>query len=170
MKKCKYCGKTDINKLCKDKRESEGVINVCYACKHKKAKETDPNYMQKKLDWKKTEKGRLATKRHNHTESHRVILRDVKAKRRVREGMIMGSEIDQMKWFYSAAKKISMLRGKQYDVDHVYPLSKGGDHSLDNVQLLEHGLNTIKNDKLDTGITGCKYYALKNALSHVGEI
>jgi predicted ATP-binding protein involved in virulence len=32
MISCKYCGETDINKLCKDKRKKDGVIKCCYKC------------------------------------------------------------------------------------------------------------------------------------------
>lgn len=39
--------------------------------------------------------------------------------------------------------------GKRYpSIDHVYPLSKGGVHSWDNVKLAHHYCNAIKNDKV----------------------
>ena len=33
-------------------------------------------------------------------------------------------------------------------IDHVYPLSKGGNHTWDNVKLAHHYCNTLKNDKV----------------------
>lgn len=33
-------------------------------------------------------------------------------------------------------------------IDHVYPISKGGQHSWDNVRLAHHYCNTLKNDKV----------------------
>lgn len=39
--------------------------------------------------------------------------------------------------------------GKTYpSIDHVFPLSKGGLHSWDNVKLAHHYCNTIKSDKV----------------------
>lgn len=39
--------------------------------------------------------------------------------------------------------------GKMYpSIDHVYPLSKGGDHTWGNVKLAHHYCNTLKNDKV----------------------
>lgn len=43
----------------------------------------------------------------------------------------------------------AFIVGKDYpSIDHVYPISKGGEHSWDNVRLAHHYCNTIKNDSL----------------------
>lgn len=41
-----------------------------------------------------------------------------------------------------------IVGGNYPSIDHVYPLSKGGLHSWDNVKLAHHYCNTIKNDKV----------------------
>lgn len=43
----------------------------------------------------------------------------------------------------------NFIVGKRYpSVDHIYPLSKGGSHSWDNVALAHHYCNTLKRDKV----------------------
>lgn len=43
----------------------------------------------------------------------------------------------------------SFIVGYNYpSIDHIFPLSKGGQHSWDNVKLAHHYCNTIKNDKV----------------------
>ena len=50
---------------------------------------------------------------------------------------------------YRKDEKGNFISGKTYpSIDHVYPLSKGGVHSWDNVRLAHHYCNTIKNDKV----------------------
>ena len=50
---------------------------------------------------------------------------------------------------YSRDEKGSFIVGKNYpSIDHVYPLSKGGSHSWDNVKLAHFYCNTIKSDKV----------------------
>lgn len=38
------------------------------------------------------------------------------------------------------------LTRKNISVDHITPISKGGDNSVSNIQLVTHKANTIKND------------------------
>lgn len=43
----------------------------------------------------------------------------------------------------------NFIVGKRYpSIDHVFPLSKGGVHSWDNVKLAHHYCNSVKNDKV----------------------
>lgn len=43
----------------------------------------------------------------------------------------------------------NFIVGSMYpSIDHVYPISKGGAHSWDNVKLAHHYCNTLKNDKV----------------------
>ena len=50
---------------------------------------------------------------------------------------------------YSRDEKGSFIAGKNYpSIDHVYPLSKGGLHTWNNVRLAHFYCNTIKSDKV----------------------
>ena len=49
----------------------------------------------------------------------------------------------------SVDKNGNFIVGKRYpSIDHIYPLSKGGSHSWDNVALAHHYCNTLKSDKV----------------------
>lgn len=50
---------------------------------------------------------------------------------------------------YSTDEKGNFIVGPLYpSIDHVYPISKGGSHTWDNVKLAHHYCNTIKSDKV----------------------
>jgi hypothetical protein len=170
-KYCKLCGETDLDRLCKNKRVPLGVDNICYKCHYIRNRIT---MLTGSKNRGKTESVREYQREYSRTETGRVVrLNNNKihiAKIRGGRSLMGLSDRECMRRFYNAAKKVSIVQGKQYDVDHIYPLSQGGDHSLDNVQLLEHILNLNKSDRLDSGIVGCSYKALKNGLSQLGKV
>jgi len=46
-------------------------------------------------------------------------------------------------------KNSVFIAGERYpSIDHVYPISKGGTHTWDNVKLAHRGCNAVKNDKI----------------------
>lgn len=60
---------------------------------------------------------------------------------------ICGEECDYND--YRRDEKGSFIVGGNYpSIDHIYPLSKGGKHSWENVKLAHHYCNTLKNDKV----------------------
>lgn len=46
---------------------------------------------------------------------------------------------------YLTGEKIDYHNGKTYQLDHVHPISKGGLSNLDNLQLINPSINTMKN-------------------------
>ncbi len=53
-----------------------------------------------------------------------------------------------IKAVYRAAAKRTEVLGWNYEVDHVWPLSRGGTHTFLNLQVLTEEENLAKNDKL----------------------
>ena len=50
---------------------------------------------------------------------------------------------------YAIDKEGNFITGKLYpSLDHIIPVSKGGTHTWDNVQLAHHYCNSIKNDNV----------------------
>lgn len=65
--------------------------------------------------------------------------------------------LDIVKEIYYIRDIITRFKGEQYHVDHIIPLSKGGLHYEDNLQILKASINRSKSDKLDYEANGiCK--------------
>jgi 5-methylcytosine-specific restriction endonuclease McrA len=61
--------------------------------------------------------------------------------------LLMPSEMAAIAQLYFTASKLTRETGIAYEVDHIRPLSKGGEHALYNLQILEASLNRSKKDK-----------------------
>lgn len=56
---------------------------------------------------------------------------------------------------YVIAERISRCTGIQHEVDHVWPLSKGGSHCHRNLQVIPAALNRRKSARLDFDLPSC---------------
>ena len=63
--------------------------------------------------------------------------------------VISAEEKELMVSFIAAAKELSTLTGIAFEVDHIHPLSKGGEHRLANLQCITAADNRVKNDKIN---------------------
>ena len=57
-------------------------------------------------------------------------------------------EKERIELMYIICKEISIISGVEYHVDHVHPLSKGGSHTLDNLQIMKAEDNLRKGAKV----------------------
>jgi 5-methylcytosine-specific restriction endonuclease McrA len=57
---------------------------------------------------------------------------------------------------YRAASLLTILSKKQHVVDHIWPISKGGCHHQDNLQIITSVLNSSKRSKLHHNIPDAK--------------
>ena len=56
-------------------------------------------------------------------------------------------DFDKIISMYKICKKMNTLKSREYVVDHIKPLSKGGQHHQDNLQILPYHLNATKHKK-----------------------
>lgn len=63
--------------------------------------------------------------------------------------IISAEERELMVSFLMAARTLSETTGIAFEVDHIIPLSKGGAHSLANLQCITEADNRAKKDSLD---------------------
>ena len=120
---CTGCGAelpATLDYFYRDRRGKFGVHTFCMACQNKKLKE-----------YSKTPKGR-------------AVLKNARAKRRTQTRT-------QTQFFWTANKnlidQIYLVCPKGYEVDHMVPLSKGGDHHESNLCYLPGKVNNSKNDR-----------------------
>lgn len=64
---------------------------------------------------------------------------------------------DYEKWIVQLYYKLSNILGENWHVDHIIPLSKGGKHHPDNLQLLLKTINLKKHNSLNFKIPSSSY-------------
>ena len=78
------------------------------------------------------------------------------AKRRAshKDATTFMTEDDQQRldYLYWLARDLGITSGLKYHVDHVKPLSKGGSHHPDNLQILPAHINIFKGNREDLGL------------------
>ena len=57
--------------------------------------------------------------------------------------------------FYEMADRVGKCLGVAFEVDHIHPLSKGGSHCAENLQLLPKYWNLRKGDRLNFQLPSC---------------
>lgn len=125
-------------KLCND------ANNVYKRVYNKKLREENKEYSeacrQNKRDYRQTERGK-------------ALYRSMNALRRKRKILQVPEKCD-----HSLLRIIYENCPEGYQVDHIIPLSLGGEHSPDNLQYLPTKINRLKSNKIDYD---CKLYILK---------
>jgi len=58
------------------------------------------------------------------------------------------ANLDVIESIYKMCRRRSQVEGIQYEVDHIIPLSKGGLHHEDNLQIITAHQNRVKSAKL----------------------
>jgi 5-methylcytosine-specific restriction endonuclease McrA len=54
----------------------------------------------------------------------------------------------KLTWFYEEAKRLTQITGVKHEVDHIIPVSKGGLHHQNNLQILPWFENRVKGAKI----------------------
>lgn len=159
MKKCGKCKKLKSNDYFhRSNRTKDGL---CWACK-KCESERILAYYHKRM---KEEGFRIKERKRKLEEYYENPLKDrIKcAKRNAMKLNQTPSDADhtRIENLYLWAEVFGLLDGKKYHVDHIIPLSKGGLHHEDNLQILEATQNLRKHNKTDADIMGFSYHTLR---------
>ena len=123
----------------KNKFGYNGLDSKCKSCKIAYA-----------TNWNKVSpKRRAIARKNNHLESSRSrkAAHCSQRRARMRETELTPLEYEWLLFYYDEARRMTDVTGIQYDVDHVKPISRGGEHAPWNMQLLTGYENRVKGAK-----------------------
>ena len=153
MKQCSKC-KEDKSPECfsKWKRGKDGLYPHCKPCRaeaRRTSREKDNEYRK---TWSKDNPDKVRASYYRYYEKNKHIYIKNSAKRRATLKMqtpdLTTEEISRLNYIYWLRKDLETVSGEFYDVDHVHPISKGGLHHPDNLQVLPRDLNRSKGAKV----------------------
>ena len=75
-------------------------------------------------------------------------------------------DLEKIAYIYQVCEAMNQISDEKYEVDHIEPLSKGGLHHQDNLQILRADLNHKKHNKITDEYKGI---TLKDLEKNVGE-
>lgn len=143
---CKHCGGTE-----------KYVCN--YTCKDCQLKKLSDNDLMQSYRTVEKQREKLRRWRANNPEKHqkqwldpdKAHIRNARAaKRRAKKRNQTPDDADfeKIKLIYEECKRISEETGIPHEVDHIIPISKGGLHHQDNLQIISMKENRMKGAKL----------------------
>ena len=175
MTPCKLCGKTEGIEFRPHSRQCKACEREKYRAKqqawaaanreavrakvrrHRVKKTADPEYQEKQTEKIRTYRAQHPTKaaeaakrwRERHPERAKASWSHVRARRRSAGGSITPQEWEAVLTYFSHRCAYCHAPGKQ-TIDHVDPLAKSGEHTVDNVVPACPSCNSSKNDDLLT--------------------
>ena len=166
MKACTKCKQEQpLTEYNRDKQKADGRGPRCKSCRsvssadyYQKNKEAiAANRAGYRLDNKEAINAKQAEYRADPVKNLRrqavsafnVGLRSAAKHNNGVKPVISADEKELMVSFLMAARTLSELTGIAFEVDHIHPLSKGGAHSLSNLQCITREDNRAKCDKLN---------------------
>lgn len=168
MKLCKSCGEEkSLELFYKRSGTKDGRYGVCKSCakayQAEKRKADPDHYKAQCAEWyrKNAEYAKdKAREWHNSNRERRAAYvranSEVAAARTANRRALYKhgceamseEEYKQVQDLYWLAKDLKAVSGEDYHVDHIIPLSKGGEHRLHNLQILHAEDNLRKGAKL----------------------
>lgn len=137
----------------------ETVCKKCIVIRNKKYKEKNKNYCnQLTKEWCKNNRNqsnkikKKYKEKHKNDPSYQAKILNYSAKRRAQKRNCIDDDTkddNKIKKIYQIAKKLNIEAGFcKYHVDHIIPLSRGGKHHQDNLQIILAEENLKKSNKL----------------------
>jgi 5-methylcytosine-specific restriction endonuclease McrA len=92
--------------------------------------------------WCENNKETIREKNKKYRENNRAYFTEAEARRRDKCRPVGNRDI--IRQFYKAARRLSLCTKIDWQVDHIVPISLGGKHSHDNLQVVPRRWNQIK--------------------------
>lgn len=148
LKHCNTCGEEDQgafsasrNKICKACKKAQNLAwrlanPGAAAASSKKFRDANPG------------KNAASTKKWREENPGKANAHTAKRRATKLEQTPEDANIELIKALYTRAAWLRETFGVEIEVDHIIPLSKGGEHTMSNLQLLPMYLNRLKGAKL----------------------
>lgn len=75
----------------------------------------------------------------------------------------LDADLEKIQKIYSFCEKLNKIESFKYEVDHIIPISKGGLHHQDNLQILSASLNRKKHNKITDEYIGINLNQIEEA-------
>jgi 5-methylcytosine-specific restriction endonuclease McrA len=127
-------------------REANKERMSVYSKMHYKANRE--KILAKKMAYRKVNKEKRKTYMKSYNEANRgkinAYARTYQANKQKNNCIISSEDKQIATWIYTMSSKLSEITDIKWEVDHIRPLSKGGTHSLDNLQIVPATWNRAK--------------------------
>lgn len=135
---------------------------------HREANKAEITARQKA--WREANKAEVASKKRAWKRANPDKVNASRAKRRAAKLQQAPQEASQvmLEWLYGVAKLVEKSTGEAYHVDHVVPLSSGGEHRPSNLQVITARENLSKHDTVGLAPTGITVEAINKLLVENG--
>lgn len=138
MKTCSKCYiEKCLSEFHKNARYKDGHYNQCKEC-HRAA--VNKNWSENKQAYRERMKAHYQLNKDTYNARKKAYY----ARRDRLSPDLTEEESEKVKQFYWLARDLKAVTGEEYHVDHIKPLSKGGLHHPDNLQILPSDLNLKK--------------------------
>lgn len=137
-KECSRCTEVkSTSDFYKYKRSADGYQSYCKACH----KAYYAKYYEENVD---TYKERHAKDFQENKTSYYARKNNYRNRVRADSERLTGVEKERVAYLYWLAQDLKAITGEPYEVDHIKPISKGGEHHPDNLQILPMDMNRKK--------------------------
>jgi len=138
MKTCSKCNVfKNLDEFYKNRRYKDGHYNQCREC-HRLA--VRKNWQEKKEVYR----ARMRAHYQLNKDKYNAKKKAYYTKRNRQTPDLTSEESRKIRELYWLARDLKAVSGQEYHVDHIKPLSKGGLHHPDNLQILPADLNFKK--------------------------
>lgn len=153
MKRCTKCKEfKPYEEFNKDSSRGDGLDYKCKLCKSLLYQSNRDDILKKRSIYYQENREYILSfqkewgKRNPHKINQQAAKRRAWKKKQTPD--LTKSQEEYIDYLYWLARDLRAITGEDYHVDHIYPLSKGGLHHPDNLQILPSDLNLKKGSKV----------------------
>ena len=149
---CKTCTKCGAEKphaeFHKDKKAKDGLKYYCKACDNEHKKKWYEDNKEHKKKYYEENREHLLEQKKKWAKDNPHLVRAKNQRRRAWKKAALPQLTDDDNLALKILSEEASMLGKGWHLDHIVPLSKGGLHHPDNLQIVRSFYNLSKSDKL----------------------